>query len=112
VDTRALQQLTTHRAPDTTPDWSPDGRRIVFASGRVGASAIYALDLATGDVTPLVVEARYDSRPKWTPDGRAVTFARSVDGVSRIMRVDVATGALTRLALGEHDADALAWWRG
>ena len=63
-------------------------------------------------MTPLVVDARYDSRPKWTPDGRAVTFARSIDGVSRIMRVDVATGEVSRLALGEDDADALAWWRG
>jgi len=104
--------LTDHGAPDTSPDWSPDGKRIVFASGRDGASAIYLLELATGAVSPLVVESRYDSLPKWMPDGRAVTFARSVDGVSRIMRVDAATGELSRLDLGEVSADSLAWARG
>ena len=104
--------MTNHGAPDTSPDWSPDGKRIVFASGRDGASAIYLLELETLKVEPLVVAARYDSLPKWRPDGGAVSFARSVDGVSRIMLVDLATGALSRLDLGEVSADSLAWARG
>ena len=98
--------------PIPSPDWSPDGRRIVFASGREGASAIYLLELATGAVSPLVVASRYDSLPKWTPDGRAVSFARSIDGVSRVMLVDVTSKQVRRLELGEVSADALAWWRG
>ena len=87
-------------------------RELVFASSRDGASSIYLLDLATGEVTPLVIDSRYDSLPKWRPDGRVITFARSVDGVSRIMQVDVETGGVSRLDLGEVDADSLAWWRG
>ena len=104
-----MRQLTSHPAPDNSPDWSPDGERIVFASRRDGASAIYLYSLETGQVTPLVVDARYDSSPKWTPDGRAVTFARSADGESRILRYDIASGILTQLELGEANADSLTW---
>lgn len=37
-------QLTTNDAHDTRPIWSPDGKRIAFASDRLGGMDIYVVD--------------------------------------------------------------------
>lgn len=44
---RALQ-LTTNRAYDTRPIWSPDGSKIVFASNREGNFDLYVIDANGG----------------------------------------------------------------
>jgi TolB protein len=40
-DGSGVQRLTRNFAGDADPDWSPDGRRIVFVSNREGNSDIY-----------------------------------------------------------------------
>src|SRR5215470_15471694 len=45
------RRLTTNKAPDTSPAWSPDGRRIAFVSRREGdaASQIYMMPVDGGE---------------------------------------------------------------
>lgn len=44
---RALQ-ITTHPSHDTRPVWSPDGKRLAFASDRMGSMDIYVVDKEGG----------------------------------------------------------------
>ena len=41
VDGGRAMQLTTNPAHDTEPVWSPDGKRIAFASDRMGSMDVY-----------------------------------------------------------------------
>lgn len=63
------------------PAWSPDGRRIAFASNRAGNYDIFVVN-ADGFVNPdggfglrkLTRSRRNDRDPVWSPDGRLIAF--------------------------------------
>jgi dipeptidyl aminopeptidase/acylaminoacyl peptidase len=74
------RRLTATRGGESSPAWSPDGRRIAFGARREGdeASQIYIIDLGGGEasrVTSLSTGAR---APKWRPDGKALLFTSTV----------------------------------
>jgi dipeptidyl aminopeptidase/acylaminoacyl peptidase len=68
---------------DGGPDFSPDGKRILFLSGRDGGQQIWIADFneATGEasnakkLTALATEA---DNAKWSPDGHSVVFTSAV----------------------------------
>jgi dipeptidyl aminopeptidase/acylaminoacyl peptidase len=75
------RRLTSGKAAEGDPAWSPDGRRIAFTTRREGdeVSQVYVLDVAGGGeasrVTSLSTGAR---KPKWRPDGLALLFTSVV----------------------------------
>lgn len=52
----------------SSPNWSPDGQRIVFDS----PNGIAILDLKNPENT--IVISDYGNLPKWSPDGKKITF--------------------------------------
>lgn len=59
------------RGVEGRPQWSPDGRSIVFGS----AGTIYRVDLDGGDVTMLAADPLvHRSAPTWSPDGSRIAF--------------------------------------
>jgi Tol biopolymer transport system component len=79
------RQLTTGPGIDTSPAWSPDGRRLAFARtipsvSQVPTSEIYLLDLKTGReerLTRCMPRRCYgDSEPQFSPDGKQIGFLR------------------------------------
>src|SRR5437660_1538355 len=47
------QNLTKSNAENSYPAWSPDGKKIAFASDRDGATNIYVMDADGGNVKQL-----------------------------------------------------------
>jgi serine/threonine-protein kinase len=72
-----LTQLTFDPGQDRFPVWTPDGRRLVFASDRAkaGTGNLYGVSAdGTGDVTRLT-DSPDDQRPRsWHPGGRFLAF--------------------------------------
>jgi Tol biopolymer transport system component len=66
-----------------TPDWSPDGERIVFVSRRDGYSHIYVMKADGSGTTRLTSGKHVDAGPAWSPDGSRIAFAR--DGAISMM---------------------------
>ena len=72
---RALTQLTNDPASDIQPVFSPDGKRVAFASNRSGSWEIYVVDL---DGNPLrqVTQGGGDSmHPSWSRDGSQLVYS-------------------------------------
>jgi TolB protein len=60
---------------DDWPDWSPDGRRIVFQRG----SDIFVLNLGDMEDMPLTADPEgLSGEPAWAPDGTKIVFERGL----------------------------------
>ena len=81
------------------PDWSPDGKSILFVSVRgsrtslPGERILVTLNLETGAQREYDLGLPRVHRPRWSPDGRSVIFAgseRTSDGM-RYVQLDLAS---------------------
>jgi TolB protein len=78
VGSGEAHQLTDGPGYDYQPDWSPDGRRIVYASYREDAIELRLLDLASGASRSLLANGAVNLEPRWSPDGRRIAFTSSL----------------------------------
>ena len=81
ADGGAPRQLTFGAYHDGAPEWTADGRGILFSAVRkpdwqmvVVDSEIYRLDLASGAVTALTTRDGPDAAPEASPDGRTIAY--------------------------------------
>ena len=70
-------RITTTAAPESFVSWSPDSRKLIYASERGGAMWIYQYDFASETETQITNSANNDSLPIYSPDGKYVAFVRS-----------------------------------
>ena len=70
-------QITSDVGYDYQPDWSPDGRSVVFSRYAHDAIELELLDLASGTVTPLTANGAVNVEPRWSPDGARIAFVSS-----------------------------------
>jgi len=57
------------------PAWSPDGRRLAFASDRRGGAwDIYVMDADGSNVVRRTSTGALNANPTWSPDGRMIAF--------------------------------------
>ncbi|HEX3747257.1 MAG TPA: prolyl oligopeptidase family serine peptidase [Bryobacteraceae bacterium] len=60
----------------SSPKWSPDGRKIAFVSTRTDHSFIVVYDMATRTVKYMSPGVDFDTMPMWLPDSKHVIFVR------------------------------------
>ncbi len=73
-------RLTVHRADESRPVWSPDGKRIAYASGRSGSNCVYVMDADGDNVRRLTWGDRSELPTSWSPDGKFVYFQARKEG--------------------------------
>ena len=74
-------RVTFDPANEMHPDWSPDGKQIVFESDRTGDLELFVISLETAIETRITSDPGWDARPAWSRDGSLIAFEsdRSTD---------------------------------
>jgi Tol biopolymer transport system component len=85
IGDRLLSLIQSKQTPldVQAPAWSPDGRTIVFVSGRDGNGEVYAMDANGSSPRNLTQDPAQDVHPAWSPDGRSIAFVSSRSPSSR-----------------------------
>jgi serine/threonine-protein kinase len=115
-----LTQLTFDPSDECAPVWSPDGRRMTFASDRAkaGVGNLYSIRADGRGELKRLTESPYDQRPgSWDPTGTTLVYEESIDAKSaRVMTLTLPAdgGAPHPQVFAELEfGDTLArrWWR-
>jgi len=108
----------------SSPEWSPDGLRLVYTADRSGQSINLMLkDLRTGEVTALTSGNHVNLDPSWSPDGKRLAYVSTApNGYFNIQVMDLENGrrvtAVTtdhrfgrdRLYFGDYDVHLSPTW--
>jgi len=95
LDSKDAVQLTDGDGYDYQPDWSPDGKSIIYVSYQTDAMELWLLDVASGKTTQLTSGGAVNVEPRWSPDGKRVAFvSTSFNKRFHIFRADVRAGKL------------------
>src|SRR2546425_3399606 len=78
IGSDTAMQITAGPAYDYQPDWSPDGRTVVFARYAHDAIELQLLDLTSHSVRPLTTNGAVNLDARWSPDGSRIAFVSSV----------------------------------
>ncbi len=74
------RQITMHEAYDYTPVWSPDSKRIAFASDRFGNFDIFIVNATGGTPERLTTWSGSEIPYAFSPDGNYVWFGSKIQG--------------------------------
>ncbi len=86
------KQLTNDVRLNHTPEATPDGRYIVFTSGRAGTRNVWRMNLDGGDVRQLTT-GQAEFLPSVTPDGQWVVYSSLDAGKLMLLKVPIDGGA-------------------
>lgn len=83
VEGDSVYALIQNEAEDWAPTWSPDGKRLAFASTRDEGWNIYVMNMKNRKIVQLTRTGK-DRRPSWSPGGSLIAFTSERDGNSEI----------------------------
>lgn len=100
-----------------SPDWSPDGRTLVFSAivsdpeAEVYDSELFTLDLTVENAEPvrLTHDPGMDTHPDWSPDGSRIVFASSRASTFDLYTVAPDGSSMTQLTSGVTNDMQPAW---
>ena len=110
-DGRDLRELTNDPVRERTPQWSPDGRRILFASDRSGKYEAWTIRPDGSELKQVTdFAAQPVLLPFWAPDGRRIGFTYGSQGTALLdlSRPQSRPRLLPRMADGQILA-SLSW---
>jgi Tol biopolymer transport system component len=78
LDSKEALQLTDGPGYDYQPDWSPDGKSVVYASYQKDAMELWLLDLASGKSQQLTSGGAVNVEPRWSPNGKRIVWVSTL----------------------------------
>jgi len=90
-----------------SPNFAPDGKKIVFSALRNGVGDLFELNLDTKEIVNLTDDKFADAGPVYSPDGKFIVYNVRVSGNNKLWRLDLDTKKKTQLTFGTNDETAV-----
>jgi hypothetical protein len=101
-------EMSNDAGYDYQPDWSPDGRWLVYASYQNGAVELFVRDMKSWKTRQITFGGAVNVEPRWSPDSKQIVFVSTAFNKRfHIFKVDVtadSVGTPVRLT-GETTSD-------
>lgn len=104
-----VERLTDTPYSEKVPDVSPDGRRIAFQSGHLGAGDLFMLELSSGRVERLTFTEGRERLARWSPDGSRIAFQAEPEANFDIYVLGLADSSLRRVTT-DPAGDSIPTW--
>ena len=108
LDSGQAVQLTDGDGYDYQPDWSPDGKSIVYVCYQKDAMELWLVDVDSGRTRQLTAGGAVNVEPRWSPDGKSIVFvSTSYHRRFHVFRADIKDGKLENVVrlTGESKSD-------
>lgn len=106
----AASSLIASTRWDASPDFSPDGRQIAFASKRSGSSEIWKCDGEGMKAVQLTsMGGAFTNSPRFSPDGKRIAFESCANGNADIYVINAVGGAPQRVTSDPSSETAPRW---
>lgn len=92
-----LTQLTNNKHINLSPQWSPDGKRIIYSSYKKTFPSLYMLDLRTGVDTAVSSKTGINVGGRFSPDGTRIALTLSAEKSPELYMLNLTTGEYSRL---------------
>ena len=110
ADGNNIVRLTSNGAICISPNWTPDGRNIIYTSFYKGFPDLYLLDLARKKRTKISGFSGINVGASIAPDGRRMALVLSKDGNPELYVMDMRSKHLTRITKTLYAAEASPAW--
>src|SRR5262245_35263370 len=103
-------RLISSTFQDNSPNYSPDGKRIVYVSDRTGSLELWLCD--SDGANPLRLTnfgGAHTGTPRWSPDGQWIVFDSGIEGNQEIFIIN-ADGGRPRRLTSDPTFDGLPSW--
>ena len=87
VEGKRVRELTHGNWRDSSPVWSPDGKKIAFLSDRDGTTQLHVMWFDTREVAQLTHLETAPSSLQWSPDGEMIAFTSFIPDTKKPLTV-------------------------
>jgi Tol biopolymer transport system component len=95
--TGIAHRLTNTVGGNFKPEWSPNGTRIAFASGRSGNVEVYSMNADGSNQIQRTTNVGSDQMPSWSPNGSQIVFQSYRSGSLSLYVMNADGSAPTRI---------------
>ncbi|MEO7963275.1 MAG: hypothetical protein ABIT38_05125, partial [Gemmatimonadaceae bacterium] len=107
VDSEDAVQLTDGPGYDYQPDWSPDGRWVVYTSYSGSAITLRLLDVTSKSSRALIDDGTVNVEPRWSPDGSRIAWVSTAfEGRFHVFVATLRLGALSATHRVSEDVES------
>ena len=102
-------KLTSSTRIDSAPQYSPDGKRIVFQSDRSGSNEIWMCNSDGSHLVQVTSLNGFSGTPRWSPNGQQIAFDSYPRGKGSIYVINAEGGTPLPIVTDDSDNFVPSW---